>query len=154
MKYVTIFMLTLVSISCVDETDDNAELYVDAQLISFFESFESEANLRGRNISLDNFRLSGYLVNLDNDVVGQCATLSNGEGQVRVDQIYWNRASPLERELLIFHELGHCILGRSHDDTSNRDGVCQSMMNSGLGDCNARYNSATREDYLDELFLN
>lgn len=36
--------------------------------------------------------------------------------QISVSESYWMTASEPEREELIFHELGHCLLGRDHDD--------------------------------------
>lgn len=40
-------------------------------------------------------------------VVGICYFLKN---KVEISREYWNRASDLQKELLVFHELGHCVL--------------------------------------------
>jgi hypothetical protein len=48
--------------------------------------------------------------------VGFCTRLSNGKSKVEIDKDYWNRASVAQKELLIFHELGHCELGLPHND--------------------------------------
>ncbi len=56
------------------------------------------------------------------------------------------------REFVVFHELGHCDLGRDHRDEAFDNGVCVSIMRSGLGDCRDYYHPRTREGYLDELF--
>ena len=53
---------------------------------------------------------------------------------------------------IVFHELGHCVLVRDHLDDADSEGNCLSMMHSGLGDCEFRYNGSTRNVYLDELF--
>jgi len=58
----------------------------------------------------------------------------------------------MQKERLVFHELGHCVLNRSHLETVGTDGHCLSIMNSAQR-CSDNYNAQTREKYLDELFL-
>jgi hypothetical protein len=43
------------------------------------------------------------------------------QATVVVDKEYWGRLSDDERKLLIFHELGHCVLGRKHVPTFHSD---------------------------------
>ena len=57
--------------------------------------------------------------------------------QISVSESYWMTASEPEREVLIFHELGHCLLGRGHDDNVmpiSGGTIYKSIMNSGAGD--------------------
>jgi len=35
---------------------------------------------------------------------------------IEVDETNWNNSNEGEREEIIFHELGHCVLGRDHDN--------------------------------------
>lgn len=35
-------------------------------------------------------------------------------GTITVDQVHWNGIAPLEQKMLIYHELGHCVLNRVH----------------------------------------
>ena len=80
--------------------------------------------------------------------VAQCSGLG---GNVRVSPIYWQDATDLERERILFHELGHCVLMReAHVDTLNSQGKPVSLMHSAnlLSDA---YYSAHRSDYLKEL---
>ena len=39
------------------------------------------------------------------------------EREIVVSERWWNKASELMREEVIFHELGHCALNRDHDET-------------------------------------
>jgi len=71
---------------------------------------------------------------------------------LRIDATYWANATALEREFVIFHELGHCFLDRTHIDTKDVQGDCESMMHSGISGCQFRYTLASRVAYLDELF--
>jgi hypothetical protein len=47
------------------------------------------------------------------DTVGLC-TLDDSGPLVLVGASYWAAATPAERRVLVFHELGHCALGREH----------------------------------------
>ncbi len=51
------------------------------------------------------------------DKVGVCLIYTNNEREVLVDLEWWNKQGNRRKELLIFHELGHCALGRHHDDS-------------------------------------
>lgn len=47
--------------------------------------------------------------------------------QIEIDPSYWEKASEPHRRWLVFHELGHCLLGLEHDETME-DGVPASIM--------------------------
>ncbi|MBT8228816.1 MAG: hypothetical protein KJO50_01055, partial [Bacteroidia bacterium] len=118
-----------------------------------FNSFEREAEERGLKIDLVGLDITGIVQNIDdNGVAGTCQYGSH-IAHVTIDLSYWNNSSMLTREYVVFHELGHCALGRDHDESSFNNGICQSIMNSGLGHCIPSYNNQNRERYLDELFL-
>lgn len=38
--------------------------------------------------------------------------------EIEVDNFFWKFASPLRKKALIYHELGHCLLHRGHDNES------------------------------------
>lgn len=67
----------------------------------------------------------------------------------------WNYLTPVEREQLLFHELGHCILEREHDETKiefrGRRIPTSIMYPHILDEIDYRED---RERYIDELFLN
>ncbi len=153
----TVVMLSffLVLNSCEQDFIEENEIVpvvIDEELIPYFESFRAAAAIRGIQVDYDSARISGNLLMIDDLATGQCFTASNGEKEVRIDVEYWNGADELAREFLVFHELGHCFLGRPHLDTENIRGICTSMMHSGTSGCRNLYSNTTREDYLDELF--
>lgn len=155
MKYwVTISILFLITIGCSEDTEVSTESFIDADLTEYFELFENEASNRGFLIDISALGVAGYIQRLDDDIAGQCATYTDGSREIRINGDYWTRASLTEKEMLVFHELGHCVLGRGHDDDSDTRGFCVSIMNSGIGECVSRYNRNNRELYLDELFYN
>jgi len=46
-------------------------------------------------------------------VIGLCET-SEGKRRVTFDPDFWNTVSETQKELLVHHELGHCVLHRAH----------------------------------------
>jgi hypothetical protein len=127
---------------------------VDRKLWPYFQKFEEEGNARGLDIDLSNSNISGDIININfNGVVGVCLKESEIPNKILLDTAFWNRSSNLVKELIIFHELGHCYLGRSHSDEVASSGFCASIMRSGRSGCLDHYNSKTRSKLLDELFL-
>lgn len=126
---------------------------VDARLVEYFQSFEYEASLRGVEIDYDAFPVFGHIRNIQEaDIAGTCSYDSHNPNVVTIDLEYWNAASPSRREMVVFHELGHCVLGRGHLETAFANGICATVMNSGTSGCVVAYNNQNRDYYLDELF--
>jgi len=125
----------------------------DSALWTHFSEFEAEAEKRGWLIDLNELEISAAIVEISQEhVAGQCTYSSAAPGEVTIDKTFWNSASPLYREFVVFHELGHCVLGRGHEEGVNADGSCISLMRSGVEDCRDNYRGTTRDGYLDELF--
>jgi hypothetical protein len=138
--------------SCV--TDEEPQFLIDEPLQEYFDRFAVEAGLRNVVIDYEEMMISGDIrVITSPNVIGQCGHTEEEPNIVIVDKFYWDDADELEREFLVFHELGHCALKRGHIDDSDLQGNCVSMMTSGTGQCNINYTAATREALLDELFM-
>ena len=135
--------------NCSPENDNE----IEAELQIHFNNFIAEASGHGMEISLDNLDIGGYIENIEQQgTLGQCKSYSNSSKQIVIDQPYWNKADQMEREYVVFHELGHCLLGRDHQDSKDSNGFCLSIMQSGDGECKGVYNLQTRDRLLDELF--
>jgi hypothetical protein len=86
--------------------------------------FQGEAAARGVPAPDDDITVVGltdagmkpYRDELGPRVIGVCEIPAK---IVDISLSYWNQASETEREMLIFHELGHCILGRPHNIQRN-----------------------------------
>ncbi len=159
MSRLLIFLTALLFI-CSCQSEERIEVVeeitfpgVDERLWPYFEAFEREAEIRNLNIDLTREGITGDIVNIDQGTVaGQCNFNSHRAEHLTVDLTFWNRASVLFREFIVFHELGHCSLFRGHEEDAYSNGACISIMRSGLGECLDNYRNATRADYLDELF--
>ena len=141
--------LLLFIYSCSQENDNE----IESELQIHFNNFVEEASDHGMYISLDDLDIGGYIINIEQQgTLGQCKSYTNGSKQIVIDQPYWNRADQMEKEYLVFHELGHCLLGREHKDIKDSNGFCLSIMQSGDGGCEGIYNLQNRDGLLEELF--
>jgi hypothetical protein len=63
------------------------------------------------------------------ETVGLCVVEEDGTPpSIVIDRDYWYEAGDLQREELMFHELGHCVLNRDHLNDLNRDRCPKSLM--------------------------
>lgn len=68
-------------------------------------------------------------------VVGKCTTYYDGHRQIEIDPVFWNTIPLNQQTVLIFHELGHCVLNRLHNWNRMADGCPASIMQiSNFGD--------------------
>lgn len=60
-----------------------------------------------------------YFSKLKGNHVGECRWFKGLKlfRNIHLDEDYWEKSDEYEREALIFHELGHCVLDREHDDS-------------------------------------
>lgn len=138
--------------SCQKEA---SEVVIDSALLPYMEKFRIEAASRGITADYEALGISAALTRInDENVVGQCIHNTEEPNKIVISRIYWNSIDTVKREFLIFHELGHCILNRSHLDTKDANGNCTSIMHSSEGICKFNFTGTSRIKYLDELFNN
>lgn len=137
-----------------EEMEEGIEAYdgVDQALWPYFQAFEEEARDRGFNIDLRASKMTGEITAVEDGAAGLCSYQSHMPNHVTIDIDFWKNASERLKEFVVFHELGHCELGRDHREAADGDGNCLSLMRSGLGTCTDNYRSATRPAYLNELY--
>lgn len=149
-------MLGLAFAGCQEpEPPQKVFLNVDPELHSYFQTFEEEARARGMEIDLNEADLTARIEEIHaQGVGGQCSRPNIITNDIVIDSSFFNNGNvdELLRELVIFHELGHCFLQREHREDTYPNGNCISIMRSGVGDCRDNYSSAFRKIYIDELF--
>ena len=127
---------------------------IDLGLLPFFQQFEEEAALRGIEVDLSSIGITGVIEDIDEDfVAGTCTYGTHLPGDVVIDLTFWNNSNNFTKEMVVFHELGHCYLRRDHLETRFSNGTCGSIMRSGTRNCFDNYNAQTRSFYIDELFF-
>jgi len=147
--YISIIAFIPLMFSC----QESEEMVIVADEIKIhFDQFENEAELRNQTIDLEALNLNGQIVQIDSSkVVGQ-SIVEGSKITIKVDPDYWESADHLQRELLIFHELGHAVLQREHNDSRTEFKECKSIMRSSSSVCKCTYNKSTRTEYINELF--
>ena len=145
-------------LSCTADSDafnttTNSQIE-DAELNIFFDRFEEEALKRGIFIRLDDLELAAEIAPIHEDhVAGTCSYSTHTGRHITIDDAFWAQANFITREMVVFHELGHCVLFQGHREETDVNGNCLSIMQSGLEGCTLLYNTQNRDYYLDELFL-
>lgn len=148
MRYVfSLILLTVCFFSCERERIQT----LDPVFEPFVDQFFLEAQQRGMDVKKSDFSFSLQFGTID-DAHGRCR---NRDNEMTIDPDFWEDAYEREKEYLIFHELGHCILNRRHDNEILEYGQCKSIMK-GAEDgqvCErSLFSDVWRDYYLDELF--
>jgi hypothetical protein len=139
-----LFATCLLIASC---DDSESESYQDPLLKEYINRFVDEGKLRGRVISVK--KLTAKFEVIANNM---CSYGRFGVTKIGVMRSCWDNLSELAKELLMFHELGHAMLGRDDLTDLLPNGDPKSIM---TPDPTVVYNEITtkkREYYLDELF--
>ncbi len=119
----------------------------------YAQRYQDAANARGKSASFDNITV-GFGSIPDDDgsgwVIGICNFWTRGDvivrGEVTLDPRYWATASPENREIVLFHEFGHCVNGLDHDDSEPL------IMNTYMDMLTGTMYGARRDFYLDKHF--
>jgi hypothetical protein len=55
-------------------------------------------------------------------LAGSCRHYTNGYRDIHLNKLYWQEMTDKQRKALVWHELGHCILGLDHDNRLQPNG--------------------------------
>jgi hypothetical protein len=78
-----------------------------------------------RDVSEINVQLVDQLSVNSPGAVGYCFHATD---TVEILKEYWELLDPLRKQMIIFHELGHCAMGRAHSDELYDDNCPKSIM--------------------------
>jgi hypothetical protein len=123
--------------------------YIEPEVKPYVDRFVAEAQLRG--VVLD---VSGLTVRFVDQLVltnkgfqfGYCE-----DGTVTIVKPYFLAQLDVNREVVLFHELGHCVLNRTHVDGLTQLSIPESLM---IIDPTllTSYYETNRNFYLNEVF--
>lgn len=134
-------LIILILVVCITSCGKRLE---PSQFESYIQSFMSEGLTRGVRIPRHIFPPMTFGP-APNYVLGYCRTGPSGH-KIVINQHYWNDMSSECKELLIFHELGHCILNQGHDQKET------AIMFSYQDTTSCKFYKYHRAEMLDELF--
>lgn len=146
---ICIFILIICNaLNCKHELNQVMPSEVRPYVIDFF----SEAQKHGLNLNMEHFDFSISFTKLTG-TDGSCRFANKA---IKLDSAAWRQNDDIYRRYLIFHELGHCILGRLHETTKTDCEECLSIMRGGQKEsffCNINLHSSRWWTfYLKELF--
>lgn len=145
MRYLNLILVLLLT-ACGKASEEVNKLrleYVEEELKPYVISFYLEGLKRNKEVNVEGIKASVKTVTnkYGERVVGVCFM---GQKSLEVDKEYWSYASYNEKENLMFHELGHCLLLRNHSESYN------SIMYSTM--LSSNFYEDNRVQLLNELF--
>lgn len=141
---IAILLTTLIATSCYSGMDDDYT-YIQPEIRPYYDRFILEAQKRG--IDLDTYGVKIAFGPMSHD--GQQGVTSYRHNEVKIDSSSYKWKS--HPESLIFHELGHLLLHRGHNN-KRVDFNPTSIMDSHEIPEYELGREDLREYYLDELF--
>ncbi|MDZ4675944.1 MAG: hypothetical protein SGI74_00410 [Oligoflexia bacterium] len=138
-------ILCVALVGCAKEEEEKPVIEADFKL--YVEEFAHQA--KQRNVAVATLSLTVKFDDAMTSEVGHCKVNST-LAKVTIKRQAWATMSTFDREALIFHELGHCLLRRPHLAELNADGKAKSIMYPST--MSGTYYSAEKEILVNELF--
>jgi hypothetical protein len=98
---------------------------------SYVTAFEAAAAQQGALLHVVDLTIRFGQVDADGETGGRgvCESAAGETPVITISQAAWNASSDAEKEELVFHEMGHCVLHKTHEAGINSDGIPASLMN-------------------------
>ena len=166
MKYMLTFLIVFVFLACkeVEVLPMNGEISIAEEFQTYVDQFIKEATTRGKIIDFSDTGLSMQFGIIDEGTAATCMELGDdrrGSHIIEVDRTIWNISAIPWKELLVYHELGHCELKRRHQNDQLSNEEWSTMMRGSnpnepiIGKNSGRplsFFGFRKQYYLDELF--
>lgn len=110
---------------------------------SYVQTFQRESVLNERPTEVKDLVIK-FSADLEDTIVGRCHTYLNASPLILININWWERLTSEQKEILLFHEIGHCILGLSH--SAGKTAIMNKNLLSGWG--------GQRSELLSEYFKN
>lgn len=152
MKILILFLLLLASCG-------SNKPYIDYRVKEFVDMFSQECK-QVDNVSISEMDISVFEQKEGKELVAYCNISNTRFLGKRIDQdkdIYikhktFEEFTKEQLEILVYHELGHCVLMREHIDESFENGMPYSIMRQAAFNVNeVEFFKVNREYYIKEL---
>lgn len=110
MKFLLLFLLLT---SCSKFKVHDPVLDIPQAFLPYFNSFLLEAKTHGKELFVNDLRVTFVDLSYTGSLA-ICHTNGYDTPTIVVDFGYWSGTSDNDREELMYHEFGHCVLGRRH----------------------------------------
>lgn len=141
MKFCILLLISTL-IGCTSLIDEPI-FSINEEILPHYYEFIHQGELRGVHVG---DRDIIYYLSPELNVIGRFIPRNDGVIEIVLNSTIWDNNENIQlRELIVFHEMGHAFLGKSHNDD------CFSIMNeSNL--CEIKEYEETRLSILNELF--
>lgn len=145
MKYAVFIIVGLVTSGC------GKPGVIDPETVSYVNSFQDASQRVGKALTIAN---SGVSVNFGVvDHVGETGAMCDqNSNSVIIDKASWDQMSVDQRKQVIYHELGHCVLHRDHDNSKDEATNCHVSLMSSSSVVDSCINALGWAHYENELF--
>lgn len=129
---------------------DNSQATIDPAFEPYVARFVLEGTAEGKEVDIS--KLSVNFSDETRSVAGGIEFGSCTGHSIKIVRKFWQETSEANREALLYHELGHCVLRRQHlGGTEESLGIPKSVMVSDSAIV-AAYWRTNRDYYIHELF--
>lgn len=109
--------------------EEPSDYQSDSTFDTFKDSFSNDTGHSASSIAIV------FASDMSDTIAGMCYYYNDRTyadyNYIKINSKYWKDYSLLQREQLIYHELGHCVLYKDHNDARNKTTGCPvSIMNS------------------------
>lgn len=111
----------------------------------FYKSFIAEADTRNMGL-IKHFKVTIVLAQLPMTQLGSCRSLFGFKPVISLNIQHWNKLDFIQKEMVVYHELAHCLLLKGHGMENQPD----TLMTKSLFESDKYLLS--KDKYLDELF--
>lgn len=143
-------VLLLISLTLVGCGSGYNDKMIAQEFVPYVEKFIEAANAAQVTVSFDNVRIQFSEFGEAQNLLGGVCQRTRFDNVI-INRDNWEKASELKRTVIIFHELGHCLLKRKHVDAVTPTGPV-SLMHSAVAAYYMPEVEANFEAYAHELF--
>lgn len=171
LKYFILFLSLICLLGCItpdptpNPTPDPEDL--DTEVVQFqeFAPYVKNFLIEGKKYhtkilkdQLNNLKISFSEINLYDSTTGEqlsgyCYPYQTPK-KIVISKPYWIQYTEITKEVIIFHELGHCLLSREHIPALDKHGHALSIMDHNPNEVISTeyYYKKHRDEYMKELF--
>lgn len=114
-KYIMVLILLVSCGSAPPPSKDNDA--VQEEFKPYYSEFIDDLNLRNRRVSYSGIAIKFDKMKSSNNV-GECH-YSYPKHTVKINRTFWDVSSNTTKKIIIYHELGHCMLYKEHSEKLN-----------------------------------
>ncbi len=143
-----LFWIVLTGINCQGKKNN---IRSATELEVLVAAFHNECSKRGLGVDVSPNSLQVGFGRIKSKA-GSCKPNSYPK-TITIDSVMWRALSAQQKEMLVYHELAHCLVNLKHDNDILQFGECKSWMREDDSKCTINMvNKEWREYYINELF--